>query len=180
MIAFASNSLLCRAALKQTEIDAATFTFVRIFSGAAVLWLIMTLRRTGATTYDRRIQGDWLSAFSLFVYAAAFSFAYNSLSAATGALLLFGAVQATMILWGFCKGERLDAIQIVGLIAAVTGLVALLLPGLSAPPLVGSILMLSAGLAWGVYSLREKPRKTRLPRPPVIFCALCRSPPLSV
>jgi drug/metabolite transporter (DMT)-like permease len=151
MIAFASNSLLCRFALKQTGIDATTFTFVRIFSGAVALWLIMTMRRAslGKT-------GNWLSAFSLFIYTAAFSFAYNSLSAATGALLLFGAVQATMILWGLRKGERLDAIQIIGLVLAVSGLVVLLFPGLSAPPLSGSLLMLSAGVAWGIYSLRGK------------------------
>ena len=93
---------------------------------------------------------------ALFVYAAAFSFAYNTLPAGTGALLLFGAVQATMILWGLHKGERLHAIQIIGLVVALTGLVVLVFPGLSAPPLIGSILMLSAGVAWGVYSLRGK------------------------
>ncbi|PYL75273.1 MAG: EamA family transporter [Verrucomicrobia bacterium] len=154
MIAFAGNSLLCRAALKQTSIDAASFTFVRIFSGAAALWLIMKMR--GNAWKDA---GNWSSALALFAYAAAFSFAYNSLAAGTGALLLFGAVQATMILWGFRKGERLHTIQIVGLVVAVTGLVVLLLPGLSAPPLSGSILMLGAGAAWGIYSLRGKVEK---------------------
>ena len=151
MIAFASNSLLCRAALKQTSIDAATFTFVRIFSGAAALWLIMKMRRT-----VWKDAGNWLSAAALFVYAAAFSFAYNTLSAGMGALLLFGAVQATMILWGLCKGEKLQAIQIIGLVVAVSGLVVLVFPGLSAPPFSGSILMLGAGVAWGIYSLRGK------------------------
>src|SRR5260370_22314436 len=97
--------------------------------------------------YDRRGEGNWPSALALFIYAAAFSFAYNSLSAGTGALLLFGAVQATMILWGLRKGERLRAIQLIGLVVAVTGLVVLLLPGLSAPPLSGSILMLGPGCA---------------------------------
>jgi drug/metabolite transporter (DMT)-like permease len=154
MIAFASNSLLCRAALKQTSIDAATFTFVRIFSGAAALWLIIRMRRTAW-----KDAGNWFSAAALFVYAAAFSFAYNSLSAGTGALLLFAAVQATMILWGFRKGERLRAIQLIGLVVAVSGLVVLLLPGLSAPPLSGSILMLGAGVAWGIYSLRGQAEK---------------------
>jgi drug/metabolite transporter (DMT)-like permease len=151
MIAFASNSLLCRAALRDTGIDAASFTFIRIFSGAVTLWLIIVMRRSTSSH-----AGDWTSAFALFVYAAAFSFAYNTLSAGTGALLLFGAVQATMILWGFRKGERLRAIQILGLLVALTGLVMLVLPGISAPPLTGSILMLSAGVAWGVYSLRGK------------------------
>src|SRR5437762_1808233 len=123
MIAFASNSLLCRAALKQTSIDAATFTFVRIFSGAAALWLIIKMRRTAWKN-----AGNWFSAAALFVYAAAFSFAYNTLSAGMGALLLFGAVQATMILWGFRKGERLRMIQILGLFVALSGLVMLVLP----------------------------------------------------
>jgi drug/metabolite transporter (DMT)-like permease len=100
--------------------------------------------------------GNWLSALALFVYAAAFSFAYIDLSAGTGALLLFGAVQATMILWGLHKGERLAAIEIAGFVVAVTGLVVLVFPGLSAPPSTGSILMLGAGVAWGIYSLRGK------------------------
>jgi len=174
MIAFASNSLLCRLALKHTTIDAATFTFIRILSGAVALWLILELRtrlRTEKTTsllYDgasgsprvtRHLplkSGNWLSALALFVYAAAFSFAYVDLSVGTGALLLFGAVQASMILWGFSKGERLDAIQVVGFVAAVIGLVVLVFPGLSAPRLIASILMLTAGVAWGVYSLRGK------------------------
>jgi drug/metabolite transporter (DMT)-like permease len=151
MIAFASNSLLCRAALKHTSIDAATFTFVRIFSGAAVLWVLIKMRKVTS-----KESGNWWSGLALFVYAAAFSFAYVDLAAGTGALLLFGAVQATMILWGFGKGERLDAIQIVGLLLAAAGLVVLLFPGLAAPPIGGSILMLAAGLAWGIYSVRGK------------------------
>ena len=159
MIAFASNSLLCRAALKQTSIDAASFTFVRVFSGAVVLWLVTNLRRMIRTTRDVGVGGNWISALALFLYAAGFSFAYVDVAAGTGALLLFGAVQATMILWGLHKGERLRAIQIVGLIVAMTGLVVLLFPGLSAPPLFGSILMLGAGVAWGIYSLRGKREK---------------------
>ena len=156
IIAFASNSLLCRAALKQTTVDAATFTFVRVFSGAAALWLIVKMRHASVLANDRHIHGNWLSALALFAYAAAFSFAYVDLSAGTGALLLFGAVQATMILWSLHKGERLDAIQIVGSLVAVTGLIVLVFPSLSAPPLIGSILMLGAGVAWGIYSLRGK------------------------
>src|SRR5207237_2248381 len=100
--------------------------------------------------------GNWASAFALFAYAAAFSFAYVDLPAGTGALLLFGAVQATMIFWGFLRGERLDPIQIVGVVIAIAGLIVLLFPGLSAPSLIGSILMLSAGVAWGAYSVRGK------------------------
>src|SRR4051812_26624989 len=165
MIAFASNSLLCRAALRDTGIDAATFTYVRILSGALTLWLIVVARSrflsrvantSSARTHSSLSQGTWLSALALFAYAAAFSFAYNSLSAGTGALLLFGAVQATMILWGFRRGESLHAGQLIGLVVAVSGLVVLLFPGLSAPPFTASILMLGAGLAWGIYSLRGK------------------------
>jgi drug/metabolite transporter (DMT)-like permease len=149
MTAFAGNSLLCRLALKQTSMDAASFTFIRIISGSIALWLIVKIRRG-----TRGKAGSWPSAFALFAYAAAFSFAYISLSAGTGALLLFGAVQATMIISGLRKGERLRVWQGVGLALALGGLVALLFPGLSAPPVGGSILMLGAGIAWGVYSLR--------------------------
>src|SRR5438270_2300089 len=151
MIAFAGNSLLCRLALKQTGIDPASFTSIRLVSGAIALWLIVNLRKR-----TWRNAGSWPAAVALFVYAAAFSFAYVSLSAATGALLLFSAVQATMIGWGLRKGERLRPPQWLGLTLALGGLVALLFPGLSAPPILGSILMLSAGIAWGVYSLRGK------------------------
>ncbi|MDA8257581.1 MAG: DMT family transporter [Betaproteobacteria bacterium] len=151
MIAFAGNSLLCRIALKDTAIDAASFTTLRLLSGAVMLWLVVRLRggaRSGA--------GNWLSALTLFAYAAGFSFAYISLPAATGALLLFGAVQATMIGHGLWRGERLRRPQTVGLVLALGGLVGLLLPGLSAPPLFGSALMLGAGAAWGIYSLRGR------------------------
>lgn len=151
MIAFAANSLLCRAALQHGSIDAAGFTTIRLASGALMLWLVVRLR--GGTHTGR---GNWQSALALFVYAAGFSFAYGSLPAATGALLLFGAVQATMIGHGVWSGERLVWLQLVGLLLAFAGLVGLLLPGLSAPPLYGSILMLGAGVAWGVYSLRGK------------------------
>jgi drug/metabolite transporter (DMT)-like permease len=163
MIAFAGNSLLCRLALKQTTIDAASFTFIRIFSGATALWLIIKTRRKlmvdRTASLSLRQAGNWPSALALFAYAAAFSFAYNTLSAGTGALLLFGAVQATMILWGLRKGEWLRARQLVGLAVAMSGLVVLLFPGLSAPPFGGSMLMLGAGMAWGIYSLRGKAEK---------------------
>lgn len=151
MIAFAGNSLLCRIALKHTSIDPATFTSIRLTSGALVLWLIVRMRSGSSSG-----KGNWLSAFALFIYAAGFSFAYVSLPAATGALLLFGAVQVTMISHGLWKGERLQRTQMLGLTFAFGGLVGLLLPGLSAPPLYGSVLMLAAGVAWGIYSLRGK------------------------
>ena len=151
MIAFAGNSLLCRLALKDTRIDAATFTAIRLISGTLVLWLIVRVRHN-----SNRGSRSWLSAFALFAYAACFSFAYLSLPAGTGALLLFGAVQATMIGYGLWAGERLRTRQAAGFIFALGGLVLLVLPGLSAPPLLGSGLMLVAGVAWGVYSLRGR------------------------
>lgn len=151
MLAFAGNSLLCRAALVHTSIDAATFTSVRLLSGALVLLLLVRAKQ-GAFVNG----GSWWSALALFAYAAGFSFAYVELSAATGALLLFGAVQASMIGYGLWQGERLRPLQMAGFILAVMGLVALLLPGLSTPPLVGSSLMIAAGVAWGIYSLRGK------------------------
>jgi drug/metabolite transporter (DMT)-like permease len=151
MIAFAGNSLLCRLALQQTAIDPASFTSIRILSGALTLWLIMRVRSDNHSS-----AGSWPSALALFTYAAAFSYAYVSLSAATGALLLFGAVQATMIGYGLWAGERFRLRQSTGLTLALLGLVGLLLPGLSAPPLAGALLMLGAGVAWGIYSLRGK------------------------
>ena len=151
MIAFAGNSVLCRIALRETPIDPASFTAIRLASGALVLWVLAVLLRR-----DRTGRGNWLSALALFAYAAGFSFAYVSLSAATGALLLFGAVQATMIGHGIWNGERQTPWQIVGLLLALGGLTGLLLPGLTAPPLLGSALMVIAGIAWGVYSLRGR------------------------
>ena len=151
MIAFAGNSLLCRLALEQTEIDPASFTLVRIVAGAVTLCIVAT-----AMAGKFSVEGDWRSAMFLFGYAAACSFAYVSLSASIGALLLFGAVQATMIGYGLIQGERLTTLQTVGSLIAVGGLVVLLLPGLSAPPLVGAALMLAAGAAWGGYSLCGK------------------------
>lgn len=151
MTAFAANSLLCRLALRQMTIDAASFTAIRILSGAVALYFIQQIRGRSA-----HVEGSWLSALALFVYAAAFSFAYLSLPAGTGALLLFAAVQATMIIWGLRKRERMEIRQGVGLSLAFAGLVVLLLPGISTPSLGGSLLMLSAGVAWGVYSLRGK------------------------
>lgn len=151
MLAFAGNSVLCRFALKYTVTDPATFTAIRIVSGALVLWLVVRLRVGRAKPV-----GSWPSALALFVYASAFSFAYVSLTAATGALLLFGAVQAVMIGHGLWRGERMRTSQKAGLLLAIGGLIGLLMPGLSAPPLRGALLMLAAGAAWGVYTLRGK------------------------
>jgi drug/metabolite transporter (DMT)-like permease len=174
LVAFAANSLLCRAALAHTRIDAATFTTVRLLSGAIVLGLIAWRRApavqtamaagsatptsppSGIWSARARFGGDWAAAAALFAYALGFSFAYVQLPAAAGALLLFGAVQATMIGWALWQGERLRALQIVGLVVACGGFAGLLLPGLSAPPLAGALLMVVAGIGWGAYSLRGR------------------------
>ncbi|HEX2583666.1 MAG TPA: DMT family transporter [Steroidobacteraceae bacterium] len=151
LIAFAGNSLLCRAALSHTSIDPATFTTGRMLSGAIALWIIVFLRKGG---YQGR--GSWLSAFALCAYAVCFSFSYVHLTAASGALILFGTVQATMIGYGLRSGERMRPLQITGFVLACSGLVGLLLPGLSAPPLFSASLMIAAGIAWGIYSIHGK------------------------
>ena len=148
MLAFAGNSLLCRIALRDTSIDAASFTSIRLASGALVLWIL--LRSRGKQPLAA---GSWPMAAMLFAYAVCFSFAYRDLTAATGALLLFGAVQLTMTGYGLFTGERLTGLRLAGVLVAVAGLVWLLLPGLSAPPVIAAGLMLAAGLAWGIYSL---------------------------
>ncbi len=148
MLAFAGNSLLCRIALRDTAIDAASFTSIRLASGALMLVAIMIARGSRPWT-----GGTWHAALMLFAYAALFSFAYRQLTAATGALLLFGAVQMTMLGYALSNGERLRGLQWLGLLVALVGLIGLLLPGLAAPPFAGAILMLGAGAAWGVYSL---------------------------
>lgn len=148
LAAFAGNSLLCRAALRDTPMDAATFTAIRIASGAVALWLIVRCRASSTAR-----AGSWSAALALFVYAAAFSFAYLSLTAATGALLLFGAVQLTMITAGLRAGERLSPLSWLGLLLSFGGLAYLVSPGLAAPPLGSAALMAGAGIAWGLYSL---------------------------
>ena len=151
MVAFAANSVLNRLALQATPLDAATFTAVRLGSGALLLGLVAWARHRPVFT-----AGSWPSAAALFVYAAAFSFAYTVLRAGTGALLLFGVVQLTMVGYGVWRGERFSGVQTLGLMAALGGLVYLVLPGLSAPPLGPALLMALAGAAWGVYSLRGR------------------------
>ncbi|WP_282342608.1 DMT family transporter [Pseudomonas sp. PS02288] len=148
MLAFAGNSLLCRLALKHTAIDAASFTGLRLLAGALMLSLLLQVRRSRGKPH-----GSWSGAAALFTYAAAFSFAYLQLDAAVGALLLFGAVQSSMLLYGVMRGERLGRWATLGLLLALGGLLVLLLPGASAPPLGSALLMLLAGLAWALYSL---------------------------
>ena len=151
MVAFAANSVLCRMALKRTILDPASFTLIRIVSGAVMLWVLASVagHKSGRA-------GNWISAAVLLGYAAAFSFAYVALPVGTGALLLFGAVQATMIIRGFFSGERMNAAQLSGFLTAIAGLVILVLPGISAPPLMRALLMAAAGVCWGVYSLRGR------------------------
>jgi drug/metabolite transporter (DMT)-like permease len=153
MFCFAGNSLLCRLALAQTPIDAATFTSVRLVAGAVTLaWLASRRPQQAAAS----TQGSWASAAALFAYAAAFSYAYRSLTAGTGALLLFGAVQATMVTHDMRTGGKLRVLQMLGLAVALAGLIALVLPGLASPPLDAALLMLLSGVAWGIYSLRGR------------------------
>ena len=150
MVAFAANSVLARLALQATRVDAVTFTAVRLAAGAVVLALVL-LARGG----DRQ-SGSWASAAALFAYAAAFSLAYRSLAAGTGALLLFGAVQLTMIGWGRVQGDRLRPVQSLGVLAALGGLLILVAPGVTAPSWGAALTMAASGVAWGVYSLRGR------------------------
>lgn len=153
LVAFAFNSILCRVALGTEAIDAASFTVVRLLSGAATLVLIFSV--FGRIKAEKK-RGNWLSAFFLFAYAICFSFAYINLTTATGALILFGCVQATMIVSALVKGERPGIWEWLGLFVALGGLVYLVFPGLASPPLFSSLLMALAGVAWGFYTLRGK------------------------
>lgn len=150
LLAFAGNSVLCRMALKETSIDAASFTTLRLLSGALMLVVLVRLR---SAPERNDMNGSWRGALALFAYAVLFSYAYLHLSTATGALLLFGAVQLTMIGYGLLQGERLQPQGALGAVLAFGGMVWLLLPGLTAPPLASAVLMLAAGVAWGIYSL---------------------------
>lgn len=152
MLCFAANSLLCRLALHDPSIDPASFTAIRILAGAATLAVLVAVRQRDAPR-NLTTAGTWSGAAALFIYAAAFSFAYVSLGASVGALVLFGCVQTTMIAVGVARGERMAPLQITGALLAIAGLIYLLSPGLSAPPLAGAALMAAAGVAWGIYSL---------------------------
>jgi drug/metabolite transporter (DMT)-like permease len=151
LLCFAANSVLCRMALRVSHIDPASFTTIRLAAGAATLSLLVHIGRGAATP-----RGSWRAAFMLLAYAIPFSFAYVGLTAGTGALLLFGAVQVVMLAAGFVAGERIDRRLIAGWLLAVVGLVLLLLPGVTAPPTREAVLMLIAGVAWGYYSLQGR------------------------
>ncbi|MPQ84186.1 DMT family transporter [Pseudomonas sp. MAFF 730085] len=151
MVAFAANSVLCRVALRYTEIDPASFTLIRLLSGAIMLWLIMASK-----SRTERPTGTWLGGCTLFIYAFAFSYAYLNLDTGTGALLLFGAVQLSMLGFGYWHGERMQGPAVAGLALAIGGLIALLLPGASAPAPGSAAIMLLSGIAWAAYSLIGK------------------------
>jgi drug/metabolite transporter (DMT)-like permease len=161
LVAFAFNSILCRLALRGEEADAAGFTLVRLVSGAVTLLVISYFfgwSRVGSPRgFVSNIKlGSWASAFFLFAYAICFSFAYLGLTAATGALVLFGSVQLTMVAVSIFRGERPRTLEWLGLAIAFGGLVYLVFPGLAAPPLQASLLMAAAGTAWGFYTLRGR------------------------
>lgn len=153
LIAFAANSVLCRLALGNEVIDAASFTVIRLLSGAIVLFLIIRFTQKKTELFTN---GSWIASLMLFLYAITFSYAYISLDTGTGALILFGSVQITMILLSLISGTRLHYTEWAGVIIAFTGFVYLILPGVSTPPTVGFLLMAAAGVAWGIYTLKGR------------------------
>lgn len=159
MVAFAANSVLCRMALAPAAIDPASFTSLRMVSGAVVLWFLARITRPGKAARG----GSWEGGAYLFLYAITFSFAYMSLSAGTGALLLFGSVQIAMIAWALVAGERPRPGRWIGMVIALAGFVYLVLPGVTAPSPAGAALMTTAGIAWAFYSLRRRGHGDPLP-----------------
>ena len=153
MFAFAGNSIICRLALVDGSIDPGSFTYIRLAAGAITLLLTLKLRSGDVSV---REHGSWVSAALLFLYAICFSYAYVDLSTGTGALILFGCVQATMIVMALRSGDRPHRTEWLGWFLAGCGFVWLLLPGVSAPSLQGSLLMAIAGIGWGIYSVRGK------------------------
>ncbi len=153
LLAFAGNSVLCRLALGEHSIDAASFTVIRLLSGIAILLAIVYFRHPNV---QPTAKGSWSAALMLFLYAVTFSFAYISLDTGTGALILFGTVQITMILVSMLSGNRLHVSEWLGVLLAFSGFVYLILPSLTTPSLTGFILMMSAGIAWGIYTLKGR------------------------
>ena len=153
LIAFAANSVLCRIALGDEVIDATSFTSIRLASGALTLMIILGLSKHKMTNSNK---GSWRASFFLFVYAAGFSYAYLSLDTGTGALILFGAVQITIMLVSFMTGERFNKVEWLGLLIAFSGFVYLITPNLTTPSFIGFISMMIAGIAWGAYTICGK------------------------
>lgn len=159
LIAFAANSVLCRLALGENLIDAGSFTAVRLLSGALALFIVVSFQRK--SSYESS-NGSWAASVMLFVYAAAFSYAYVTLDTGTGALVLFGAVQITMVLWMMFKGKRLQPLEWMGLFLAFAGFVYLMLPSATTPSLLGFVLMVISGVAWGIYTVQGQGSKAPL------------------
>lgn len=159
LTAFAANSVFCRLALSEHALGAGHFTWIRLLTGVIVLQL---LTKISAAAPAEQSKGSLFSALALFIYALTFSLAYISLDTGSGALILFGAVQITMIVASFLSGTRLKLREWLGLCLAFTGFVYLVLPGVSAPPLVGFVLMSVSGIAWGVYTLRGRSSQSPL------------------
>lgn len=159
LIAFAANSVLCRLALAEEAIDASSFTVIRLLSGAIVLLIIISLTRNNTKSTEK---GSWSASFFLFLYAITFSFAYITLDTGTGALILFGSVQITMILVSLYSGTRLHWTEWTGITAAFSGFVYLILPGVTTPSIIGFGLMTIAGIAWGIYTLMGRGSKNPL------------------
>lgn len=153
LIAFAANSVLCRLALGDGAIDAASFTVIRLLSGTVVLLLILGINRNKTHS---RTKGSWFASLMLFTYAITFSFAYITLDTGTGALILFGSVQITMILLSLFSGKRLHLSEWLGVSIAFMGFVYLIYPELTTPSLTGFMLMAVAGIAWGIYTLKGR------------------------
>lgn len=155
LLAFAGNSILCRLALAEQTIDATSFTLIRLFSGALVLTILLALTKPsderGSQSDDSH--GSWGAAFALFLYAAAFSFAYLELDTGMGALILFSSVQITMIVTGLFKGNHLGMLEWTGFTIAMAGFIYLVAPGANSPSILGSLLMMVSGIAWGMYSI---------------------------
>jgi len=159
LIAFAANSVLCRKALGEHKIDASGFTIIRLLSGAIVLIIILSLSKTKK---NKETKGSWYSGIMLFLYAVTFSYAYITLDTGTGALIAFGSVQITIILYSMFFGHKLHWMEGLGTMIAFSGFVYLIFPGVNSPPLKGFILMTIAGIGWGIYTLNGQGSKDPL------------------
>lgn len=160
MIAFAANSVFTRIALVETDIDPVMFTCIRLLTGALMLLAIVAFHQK-SLAYPKG-SGSFNGSFALFGYAIFFSFAYLSLGAGLGALILFASVQITMIVWAIYKGERPGPIEVFGILLAFGAFIYLVSPGLVAPDPSGTALMILSGISWGVYSLLGRGSKNPL------------------
>jgi drug/metabolite transporter (DMT)-like permease len=153
LIAFAANSVICRLALGSGTIDVPSFTAIRLISGAVMLFIILSIK---ANKKEATSTGSWTAGLALFIYAITFSYAYLSLDTGTGALVLFGSVQITMILLSMIYGTRLQSSEWFGVVIAFIGFIYLILPSITTPSISGFMLMAVAGISWGVYTLKGR------------------------